>query len=312
MGQAVAAHASGDYSGALTLFAEAIEAAAEDDTAQRQRCVLGRAASLCAAGRFVEALEDCEAAQQREPEPEPEGDEGEPAAEEPQEKGHAVACACLRQLGRLSDASEQLSLAQAAAEPAAPREAAALQETEQLLAHAAQCVVQSRPAAALEALEQVVATRCMGAPEIAAALASTKLRLGDLDAATAGYRKAAELAAAQPSHEQSREPEEWGREAALCEEGAALKARGNELFSAKDFGGAACVSAPSQAEPAKRLADVCAVGAGKSTSRRSSCCRWWRRCTPTSPRRWRSSTAERGSSTWSPRASAASRSTRTS
>ena len=49
------------------------------------------------------------------------------------------------------------------AEPAAPREAAALQETEQLLAHAAQCVVQSRPAAALEALEQVVATRCMGA-----------------------------------------------------------------------------------------------------------------------------------------------------
>ena len=59
--QAVAAHASGDYSGALMLFAEAIEAAAEDDTAQRQRCVLGRAASLCAAGRFVEALEDCEA-----------------------------------------------------------------------------------------------------------------------------------------------------------------------------------------------------------------------------------------------------------
>ena len=38
-----------------------------------------------------------------------------------------------------------------------------------------------------------------------------------------------------------REPEEWAREAALCEEGAALKARGNELFSAKDFGGAACV-----------------------------------------------------------------------
>jgi tetratricopeptide (TPR) repeat protein len=147
----------------------------------------------------------------------------------------------LRQLGRLTEAGAQLQLALAAEERGAAEEAHVLQETENALARVAQFVMAGQPALALDSLLPVQdhpAGTCVAAPEVTAALASIRLRLGDLDGAARGYTKAAQQAEDQPPHATSRTPAEWKREAEIVQEGVTLKAQGNERFKAKDFQGA--------------------------------------------------------------------------
>ncbi len=232
-----AAYSRGEYDLAIESFTEAISEATDERVSAL--CRRQRAASLCAAGYYVRGLADTmfddsgEAA-----EPEPDGDGG-PHADT--SSAHTTACTCLRQLGRLSEAGTQLQLALAAGERGATEEAHMLQETENVLARVAQFVMAGQPALALDSLLPVQdrpAGTCVAAPEVTAALASIRLRLGDLDGAAAGYARAAQQADEQPSHATSRMPAEWKREAEIVHEGIALKAKGNERFKAKNFEGA--------------------------------------------------------------------------
>ena len=238
-----AAHSRGEYDLAIESFTQAIDAAKDHEVSAL--CRRQRAASLCAAGQYSQALADTafdDSGGAAEPEPEAaaavlDGDEPRTVVN----SAHTIACTCLRQLGRLGEAGGQLRLALAAGERGAAEEAHILQETEHALARVAQFVIAGQPALALDALLPVQdrpAGTCVAAPEVTAALASIRLRLGDLDGAVGGYIKAAQLAHEQPTHANSRTPAEWQREAEIVREGIALKAQGNERFKAKDFEGA--------------------------------------------------------------------------
>lgn len=236
------AHGRGEYDLAIELFTEAISRATDSHVSAL--CRRQRSTSLCAAGQYVRGLADTmfESSGAAEPEPQEASAaiDGDPQLDA--SSVHTTACACLRQLGRLSEASAQLQLALAAEEMGAAEEAHTLQETERSLARVAQHVMAGQPALALDALMPVLdrlAGTCIAAPEVTAALASIRLRLGDLDGAVSGYIMAAEQAHEQPTHATSRTPAEWHREAEIVRDGAALKTQGNEHFKAKDFEAAA-------------------------------------------------------------------------
>lgn len=155
--------------------------------------------------------------------------------------GHALAARCLRQLGRLSEAAEQVALAPVGETATADAEGRTLRATEQVLARVAQFVMGAQPALALDSLLPVPDKpngSCVAAPEVTACMASIRLRMGDTAGAAAGYTKAAAQADAQEPHEFSRSPSEWQKEADQVEQGAAMKARGNDLFKGGDFDGA--------------------------------------------------------------------------
>ena len=259
-----AAHSSGDFEAAIDLYTEAISAMEEasagggggffatmmgrgaeaDDqsepTVDRFRCLMGRAASCAGAGRYAAGLQDWEMTREMAAQL-GETHAADMEAVSAEFSGHTVAAVCLRQLGRLSEAAGELAKAPAGEAAAAAAEGRALRATEQVLARVAQFVMGAQPGLALDSLLPIPDKpngSCVAAPEVTACMASIRLRVGDTAGAAAGYTKAAAQADAQEPHAYSRTPSEWQKEADLVEQGAALKARGNDLFKAGDFEGA--------------------------------------------------------------------------